>query len=883
MVAQLRFENSFWTPNNYTKGITVLYDKLEQGRIENEEVVAFIRERISVEELYGKKLCDISNINSRQDGFLRDDGASLRRSFEKVKNECCNLGQAHLQLAGNLSEMVLQPLLKSKEEHAKRLKSSREELTGYLKMYERLVGDVEKARVNYVNKCKIADEAANEALLIQKSLEKERGKMKNGLQVIILGEQSFTEDEIMKFLLRMREEIHSQEVKFPILGVYDDVYSGENIVKWLQENHLSARTLREAEMIGQELADQGFLRLIGTYGNKFTGSPTAYFQWKAKAFNLRSTEEATSLSKGWSDLVSTIASNQPNEKRARKEADEADEAYRHAVRKLDRTRLYLEEIMIDHLMSMEKNELDRIKASKAAFLNYAATFSGIISTTQIMSERLLVYHEALNPEKDIQFMIERYRTGPFIPQVILYKNQYNGSANDQTFGVPIEEKAKYDLKYIPQVVTKCLSCIAKGFSKWSDADKRLVWTTNVPLALIHALRDKINDGGKITLKKLKEHDLAIVAGVLKLYFLELPKCLLTFELYEPVKLLYSISPDDQDVETRLSSVANLLITIPEVNYRTLNAFVSHLHQLALSVESDDKFITTISQIYGFILLRPAIKTSVYFDDKHPIRLLKDLIIHYDSIFKNLSITSSSIGEIMRRSASRDSLQSNKSTKSTRSARSTLSSRSSRTRESIANIKINTSPSMNNDKHIKDNQVKENENEIYINGSSPKSNITNNPPVSNIYTMHDAAKSDSTVNSPISPTTRSNHNKEDSLSSSHGTGLGRRRGFRRHSRRTDSPSGSISRTRRKNRESESKNNDPESYDDGISDSGSTESSSASPIISRSNSRKSYSSHSNSDQFAFPNKSFVSIDDNTLEAVPITPERNPKDPYFNGESD
>jgi hypothetical protein len=86
---------------------------------------------------------------------------------------------------------------------------------------------------------------------------------------------------------------------------------------------------------------------------------------------------------------------------------------------------------------------------------------------------------------------------------------------DQTFGVPIEEKAKHDLKYIPQIVTKCLSCITKGFSKWSDTgkdkefffffnvtiklfysfkDKRLVWTTNVPLASIHSLRDKVNDG-----------------------------------------------------------------------------------------------------------------------------------------------------------------------------------------------------------------------------------------------------------------------------------------------------------------------------------------------------------------------------------------------------
>ena len=48
-------------------------------------------------------------------------------------------------------------------------------------------------------------------------------------------------------------------------------------------------------------------------------------------------------------------------------------------------------------------------------------------------------------------------------------------------------------------------------------------------------------GGEVTLKKLREYDLTIVAGVLKLYFLELPECLFTFELYEPVKLLYSIS------------------------------------------------------------------------------------------------------------------------------------------------------------------------------------------------------------------------------------------------------------------------------------------------------------------------------------------------------
>ena len=143
---------------------------------------------------------------------------------------------------------------------------------------------------------------------------------------------------------------------------------------------------------------------------------------------------------------------------------------------------------------------------------------------------------------------------------------------------------------------------------------------------------------------------------------------------------------------------------------------------------------------------------------------------------------------------------------------------------------------------------------------------------------DASKeSGQTVNNPIGPVARPGHNKEDSLSSSHGTGLGRRRGFRRHTRGTSSPSGSISRTRRRNRGSEINNsNDPEGgYEDRISDSGSTESS---PNVSRSNSRKSRSSRPNSEHFG----SFISADDNTLEAVPITPyDLRPKNPYINEE--
>ncbi|RIB26485.1 hypothetical protein C2G38_2163220 [Gigaspora rosea] len=666
-MAQLKFNNSFWSPKGYEVGIKVLYDKLEQGCVENEEIVEFLRERITIEELYGKQLFDLSKRESYNDGFLRDDGASLRRAFDNIKNECEQLGRAHLQLASSMYEMVLLPLIKYGDEHSKRLEAGRDEITGHLKIFNKLANDVEKLRVNYESKCKFAEELEEISI---------RGLEKTDSSPVFLGGLAFSENDLKTYLARMREEIPSQQVK-TILGVYNDVYSGEDIAKWLKNNNAGIRRWRDIEIIGQELIDQGFIKLVGVIGNTFSTSPGNFYQFKRRSYDTNENDESSSLGSTLGGIVSTITPsqsfipNQPSEKQARKDANEADDVYRHTVRKLDRTRLLLEETMMKQMNLMEKSELGRIKCSKSAFLNYAATFGSIVSATQHMSERSLLYNEALKPEQDIKFMIEQYRIGPFNPRVILYRNKYNGSANDQTFGVPLDEKVKKDLKPVPQIVTKILSCITKGTSCRIESDKRLIWTANVSLAKIHALREEINDGGKINMRKLREYAPEIVAGVLKLYFMELPECLLTFELYEPVRLLYSISSDDQDESTRITSVANLLITsLPDVNYATLDTLISYLHRIVKSTNADDEYTTSLSQNFGLILLRPQTETSVFLHDKHPQRLVKDLIVHYETIFKG------SNNKFVRRSGSCDSVQSSRS------------SRSNHTRESSSTITAN---------------------------------------------------------------------------------------------------------------------------------------------------------------------------------------------------
>lgn len=70
-------------------------------------------------------------------------------------------------------------------------------------------------------------------------------------------------------------------------------------------------------------------------------------------------------------------------------------------------------------------------------------------------------------------------------------------------------------------------------------EKNVVWTTSLPLDRVHAARAEINTSKPITHETLQKFDLLLLASLLRLYLLELPECLFTFELYEPCKLLYS--------------------------------------------------------------------------------------------------------------------------------------------------------------------------------------------------------------------------------------------------------------------------------------------------------------------------------------------------------
>jgi hypothetical protein len=70
-------------------GLGVLFAKLQQGVVENRQVLTVARLRAEAEEVYGQRLSEIApSVDKIQGGFSRDDGASTRKVRCNLQSGC---------------------------------------------------------------------------------------------------------------------------------------------------------------------------------------------------------------------------------------------------------------------------------------------------------------------------------------------------------------------------------------------------------------------------------------------------------------------------------------------------------------------------------------------------------------------------------------------------------------------------------------------------------------------------------------------------------------------------------------------------------------------------------------------------------------------------
>ncbi|KAM3083043.1 Rho-GTPase-activating protein 8 [Clarireedia jacksonii] len=662
------------TLTSLSTGLGVLFGKLQQGVAENQQVLTIARMRAEAEELYGMKLGDIGPATDRiQGGFGRDDGASVRKAYDGVRTEMEEASKSHKKIAQSIRDLVVTPFSRWCDAHESRVQNSQDDLQARIKLHDKQAELVKKLRSHYFNKCRLVEDIEEENKLAFQDPEtspknkipeiKVGDKEDEEDEALEIGDELYSSEQVKKMLTHLLQTIKLVDTKVPILGTYQNTTSGADIVEYFQK-HMGATSVSHAERIGQDMVSHGFLRLIGNVGNIFANSSKMFYQWRPKCFQLTGVPEKKqplgrtfsiasnsdyaespvvgNLSEylaGWNPLNTQHPNETPGD-RLRREASEADERYKQGVRKLDHLRCQLEEAIIEHLRYLERCELDRLKAIKTIVLDFSGTISNVIPTLQSTVDKMMLYQETVQPLGDLRYLLENYRTGGFAPKVTVYENYYN-SADEQTFGVDLEARARGDRKRVPVIITTILTFLDNRYPDLEgDEARRSVWLVDVPLHQTHRVRDVLNTGKPFGTEVLEPFEIPIIASVLKLYLLELPDSLVSSHVYEIMKTIYSTPASESTDSTRISVLQNTLSQLRLANIATLDALMTHFTRLIELTSADEAYVSQLATILAPCILRPKTETSMTMEEKYSYRLIRDLFTHKDAIFTELKRASS---------------------------------------------------------------------------------------------------------------------------------------------------------------------------------------------------------------------------------------------------
>ncbi|GJJ11361.1 hypothetical protein Clacol_005593 [Clathrus columnatus] len=154
----MTFANSFWS-QDYRRGLETLYQKLEEGLIEDIEIFNFIKARALAENELALALLTNQSTVPQDSGFGVDDGASLFATFRSLQAESRKQGEAHKVAAQELVTIAADPFGQWASKHAARIADNKKDmLDGWIRAYEQAIADVDKLKLAYMNKTRRADE-----------------------------------------------------------------------------------------------------------------------------------------------------------------------------------------------------------------------------------------------------------------------------------------------------------------------------------------------------------------------------------------------------------------------------------------------------------------------------------------------------------------------------------------------------------------------------------------------------------------------------------------------------------------------------------------------------------------------------------------------------
>lgn len=129
-----------------------------------------------------------------------------------------------------------------------------------------------------------------------------------------------------------------------------------------------------------------------------------------------------------------------------------------------------------------------------------------------------------------------------------------------------------------------------------------------------------------------------------------PDSLVSSQVYEIVKTIYSTTAHETTEEGRIKVLQSTLGQLRLVNIATLDAIMTHFTRLIDLTSADEQYVASLAQNMSPCVLRPRTESSLTMDERHSYRLIRDLFAHKEAIFGELKRQSSGLG--MATSASR---------------------------------------------------------------------------------------------------------------------------------------------------------------------------------------------------------------------------------------
>lgn len=174
------------------------------------------------------------------------------------------------------------------------------------------------------------------------------------------------------------------------------------------------------------------------------------------------------------------------------------------------------------------------------------------------------------------------------------------NAKGGVFGVRLKAVSKREGTNVPYLIAACVEEVEhRGMQEVG------VYRISGVTGEIQKLKRAFEKNSRAAVQLLKEADVHVVTGLLKLYFRELPEALFTDALYPNLVTGMGLA----DPEAKEKFLASQLQSMPEPNHSTVIFLIDHLMKVAQNEVENKMSLQNLATVFGPTLLRPAAKVA----------------------------------------------------------------------------------------------------------------------------------------------------------------------------------------------------------------------------------------------------------------------------------